>query len=217
MSAKVILLAASAGYSGVIQAALFDRGGGLIYDDFLNVTWLQDANYVKTSGYSSNTQGYNNTGMLSQIEAQNWVGNLVYAGYDDWRLPTFLKPVLTSICTGQNCVDSELGSLFHNSLGGVAGVHYPQTTPFINLQNNEYWLIPEPNQSYWAYYSFSFEYGTQTQPGAYEPFFYVLPVRNGDVATVPAPSAIWLFGSGLGLIAFTRRKNHLYFLLKHSI
>lgn len=37
--------------SGSAQASLIDRGGGLIYDSNLNVTWLQDANYAKTSGY----------------------------------------------------------------------------------------------------------------------------------------------------------------------
>ncbi|NNF16437.1 MAG: hypothetical protein HKN70_06795 [Gammaproteobacteria bacterium] len=31
-------------------AALHDRGNGLIYDDVLDITWLQDANYALTSG-----------------------------------------------------------------------------------------------------------------------------------------------------------------------
>ena len=30
--------------SGAAQATLIDRGGGLIYDSVLNVTWLQNAN-----------------------------------------------------------------------------------------------------------------------------------------------------------------------------
>jgi len=29
-----------------VYAELYDRGNGLIYDDVLNVTWLQDANYA---------------------------------------------------------------------------------------------------------------------------------------------------------------------------
>lgn len=29
-------------YAGAAQATLIDRGGGLIYDDLLNITWLQD-------------------------------------------------------------------------------------------------------------------------------------------------------------------------------
>ena len=28
------------------NAALYDRGNGLIYDDVLDITWLQDANYA---------------------------------------------------------------------------------------------------------------------------------------------------------------------------
>lgn len=34
------------GLLGVANATLYDRGGGLIYDDVLNITWLQDANYA---------------------------------------------------------------------------------------------------------------------------------------------------------------------------
>lgn len=35
---------------GAVQAALHDRAEGFIYDDALDVPWLQDANYAKTSG-----------------------------------------------------------------------------------------------------------------------------------------------------------------------
>ncbi len=66
-------------------AELIDRGGGLIYDSGLNITWLQDANYAKTSGYHP-------TGEMTWFEAMTWSENLVYGGYDDWRLPT-LTPV----------------------------------------------------------------------------------------------------------------------------
>lgn len=37
------------------QAALYDRGGGLVYDDVLNVTWLQDANYRR--GFAAEATG----------------------------------------------------------------------------------------------------------------------------------------------------------------
>jgi hypothetical protein len=75
------------GHSGAAQAALIDRGGGLIYDDVLNVTWLQDANYAKTSGYVAD-------GLMNWIDATTWADNLVYhdsvrnVTYTDWRLPT---------------------------------------------------------------------------------------------------------------------------------
>ncbi len=74
-------LLAAAGFmvSGAAQAALFDRGGGLLYDDVLNVTWLQDANYAKTSGYDAD-------GRMNWSESKAWAASLSYRGYTDWRL-----------------------------------------------------------------------------------------------------------------------------------
>ena len=42
----VLAIALAVGMNGTAQAMLWDRGGGLIYDDVLKVTWLQDANYA---------------------------------------------------------------------------------------------------------------------------------------------------------------------------
>jgi len=39
--------------SGAVGTALVDRGGGMIHDTVLNITWLQDANYAQTSGYDA--------------------------------------------------------------------------------------------------------------------------------------------------------------------
>jgi hypothetical protein len=66
---------------GSAQASLIDRGNGLLYDTVLNLTWLQDANYAKTSGYDAD-------GKMNWFSANNWANNLVYAGYSDWRLAT---------------------------------------------------------------------------------------------------------------------------------
>lgn len=72
--------------SGAAQAALHDRGGGLLYDDVLDVTWLADANYAKTSGYDAD-------GLMTWQQALTWAANLSYhdsvrgVTYDDWRLP----------------------------------------------------------------------------------------------------------------------------------
>ena len=68
--------------STLVRPALFDRGGGMIYDDVLNITWLQDANYALTSGYPS----WN--GKMQFDAANAWAAQLVYGGYADWRLPT---------------------------------------------------------------------------------------------------------------------------------
>lgn len=67
------------------QAELFDRGGGLIYDDVLNVTWLADANYAMTSGYDAD-------GLMNWSAATTWAANLSFndsvrnVTYTDWRL-----------------------------------------------------------------------------------------------------------------------------------
>jgi hypothetical protein len=85
MKHKHLILALISGLaiSGSAQAILIDRGGGLIYDDVLNVTWLQDANYAKTSGYDAD-------GRMNWSAANTWAANLVFGGYDDWRLPTMI-------------------------------------------------------------------------------------------------------------------------------
>lgn len=75
--------------NGAAQAALENRGGGLIYDSVLDVTWLQDANYAKTSGYDTD-------GKMGWAAANTWAANLVYhdsvrkINYSDWRLPTMI-------------------------------------------------------------------------------------------------------------------------------
>lgn len=78
-------------------AALHDRGGGLIYDDVLNVTWLQDANYARSQGYSLLQNGG-----LTWYDALTWAADLTYydstrnVTWDDWRLPN-ISPLDPSI------------------------------------------------------------------------------------------------------------------------
>ncbi len=98
----LILLAVS----NAAQAALIDRGRGMIYDDYLDITWLQDVNYAKTSGYTAINEvdaAYGGDpviirkwGGMSFTAANQWAENLIYEGYDDWRLPTY-RPDLNLI------------------------------------------------------------------------------------------------------------------------
>ena len=83
-AARVLLIGAmSLAASASSQAALLDRGNGLIYDNVLNVTWAQDV------ALSSTLVG---AGIFNWFGAQAWADQLVFGGYDDWRLPT-LSPV----------------------------------------------------------------------------------------------------------------------------
>ncbi|MGA1869620.1 MAG: hypothetical protein ACMUJM_13870 [bacterium] len=96
------------GFSSLAEAILYDRGGGLIYDSVLNITWLENANYVETSGYDNDLYGYDTDGKLSWNDAMTWADTLVYGGFDDWRLPSASEdPLLGFFQT------SEMGHLYY--------------------------------------------------------------------------------------------------------
>ena len=151
------------------QATLFDRGGGLLYDDVLNVTWLQDANYAKSSGFDAD-------GKLGIYSARQWIDDLEYYDsinhltYDDWRLPTKLVddlPFHFGWWTLGGSIDptptqgphTELSYMYYVNLGlngyldtnGLwatnFGIHGDSTSGgqeniglVQNLQGSEYWL-----------------------------------------------------------------------------
>jgi len=133
-SIRILVLAAAMGLSGAGQAALHDRGSGLIYDDVLNITWLQDANYAKTSLYSGATSSIfwsGTPGAMTWENAKNWADQLVYGGYSDWRLPSVM-PVngsefnydyssdgTTDVGFNNTSANSELAHLFYVTLGNV--------------------------------------------------------------------------------------------------
>lgn len=117
--------------SGAAQAALHDRGGGLLYDDVLDVTWLADANFAKTSGYDSD-------GLMNWQQAMDWAANLSYydsvrgVTYDDWRLPMVRDGGLANDIWSSSGTDrgwnvrtvgedgtvySELAHMYYNNLG----------------------------------------------------------------------------------------------------
>jgi hypothetical protein len=79
------LLVAAVVATGSAHGALIVRGNGMVYDTVLGITWLQDVTYARTSGADVD-------GVFSYQGANNWANNLVYGGFDDWRLPT-LRPV----------------------------------------------------------------------------------------------------------------------------
>jgi len=189
------LLALTAGTS---QATLIDRGGGLIYDDVLNITWLQDANYAKTSGYDVD-------GVMTWDQAMAWVSQLSYGGFEDWRLPITTQP--DSSCDdqyagqqgyGANCTASELGHMFYEGLGGLAGqsisgAHNDSFDLFTNIQTEFYWSETEyPNviNQAWDFYMTN---GYQYADNKFEPNSrYAWAVRDGDVALIPEPSTLAL-------------------------
>lgn len=213
------------------QAALIDRGNGMIYDSDLNITWAADANLFKTQaasdpGLVSNlidlTAGYDfigssvhylttsdfntSTGAMTWWGAAVWVTSMCYGGYCDWRLPT------TANHTGSiyNQTGSQMGHLFYNELGGsahnfISANHNANYNLFINMQDYDYWSGTEnvPDNKAWYFF---LDGGGQGNNGSKDWQFYALAMRYGDVATVPVPAAVWLFGSALfGFMGWQRR------------
>ena len=88
----------------------------MVYDTDTNLTWIRDGNLPKTMGFQSQIPysiqwGLGDQGMMAWNEAMQWVSNLTYAGYSDWRLPNGLHPD-GSIAMNFDCVDTEYGHLY---------------------------------------------------------------------------------------------------------
>ena len=112
------------------QAELIDRGGGLIYDDVQDLTWLQDANYPVTSGHSVD-------GKFQSHAARQWAADLSY--YDsvrdvwwrDWRLPNMdiNSDIISAVCPlvpEEECLaDNEFGYLTHYYGIQASNKNYP--------------------------------------------------------------------------------------------
>ncbi len=122
-----LLLAASLSLPGPACAALIDRGGGLIYDTVLDVTWLADANYARTSGVDAD-------GKMSWTAANHWVSQLrIYDPvrnqfFDDWRMPHMEPRDVPRLPSNDGSTDlgytnmsqlTELGYMYYVNLGNL--------------------------------------------------------------------------------------------------
>ena len=121
-------------WAGFLQAQLVDNGDGTISDTGKGIMWTSNA---KLPGSSS----------LTYTEALNWVNNLDYAGYTDWRLPAGTDPRSDASRTTPDdqyyyeCIHSEFGDLFYVKLGGASGLPIThtrmKTLPYSTIDNND--------------------------------------------------------------------------------
>ena len=127
------------GLSISTHAALIDLGDGMIYSTELDLTWLQDANYAQTSGFSS-------TGEMDWYTANTWATTLVYAGLDGWRLPTY-DPLTVGQCPYSlpPSTDHEMRYLNEIELGRCPITSGASYLPFMNIPDPpHYWSGTSP-------------------------------------------------------------------------
>ena len=186
-------------------AALFDRGGGLIYDDALDITWLADANYALTIGATFPSV----EGRMEWDEGVAWVARLEYAGYRDWRLPDGLNRDGSGPCEGFGCSGSELGHMYYNNMGASAGnsiltgSNTANLALFTNIQNGPYWSGTEhPSNPAELATSFGFEIGNQCSACTKHDQIWLWPVRDGDGAPIPEPGSYAYILAGLGVVGY---------------
>lgn len=208
MRNKLLLVLLIVGLSSSAQATLINRGGGMVYDDVLDITWLSDANMG---------------GSMNWGDSMNWASSLLFGGFDDWRLASVDVNMDNSIIDCSNatelaCRDNELGYMFYQNLMGSSGDSLIGTQGlFTNIQ-----------PALWSGTVFAtrlnfvwdFDFASGSQFGL--PNFVVngaWAVRSGDVLTAsiptptptptpaPEPGTSVLLGLGLAGLVFARRRD----------
>ena len=230
MKIRIPLLALSLGLTAnVAEAQYINRGNGMIYDPTRNLTWIADLNYAVTSKYTA--PGVTADGRMTWSAANTWANNLVFGGFDDWRMPT-LNPTdptcshstafagFPNQSSGNNCTGGELSGLFITGLGhkpnqsllnqtGDTAEQIANLALFSNFTDNVgFWsgtvFAPLPGTN-----AFGFAWNAVQSFGVSQSDQYLaVAVRTGDVAAVPEPSTSALIAAGLaGLLAVGRRRR----------
>jgi hypothetical protein len=170
------------------------------YDSTLNITWLADWNYAKTSGQDAD-------GVMTWSQAVTWAANLTVGSYTNWRLPASNY----SGCHGYNCAGAgqEFGSLWYATLGNAAGA-LTNSGGFTNLQLDWYWTAEDISMSHAGLWSMNLGYlGDQVKFDNR----YVVAVHAGDIggevvpADVPEPGSLVLAGLAIALLGATTRRR----------
>lgn len=187
----------SVGLLANANAALESRLGGLaVYDTDIDITWLANADYAKTSGYDAD-------GVMSWPDAKAWAAGLSIEGVTGWRLP-----VADTSCTGTDCNHSEMGHLFYDELlRDVANYSF-----FSNIQyyfegfQHFYWTGTEFTPELGWIFFFT-GYGHQGAGGDIPRYGFAWAVHDGDVgaALVPEPETYAMLSIGLLMLFGFRR------------
>ena len=209
------LLVAGLGLAGSASATLISRGADLVYDDALNITWTRNANLPGSR-------------LLVWADANAWAANLVFAGFDDWRLPTINLTTPTTTWTECGSVSAaacaasgnELGYMFYQNLAGLLGDNKTGNQTAVGGEvltgiQTDYWSGTEYEPPNFALYflfdnshSELFDSGREVIATVANNPMSAWAVRSGDVsAAVPEPQTYALLLAGLGLLGWRTRQH----------
>jgi hypothetical protein len=165
---SIAMMALVVGISGSAYADLYDRGGGLIYDSDLDITWY-DYTYVDTVN-DGDAWG----------QAMAWAAALDIGGVTGWRLPQ-------TPGTGTGYVnEGEMGHLYYVGLGNLANTPPFKTGPFENLSTGTYWYGTEFNAN--NAWDIHISTGYQSYYNKVNYHYNALAVHDGDLgAPLPIP------------------------------
>jgi hypothetical protein len=194
------------------KATLIPIDSEYIYDKELDITWIANGNLADTLGSFIN-------GRASWNDAVNWVDQLEYGGFDDWRLPIF--DLSEKNCTRyldpspDACTLSEMAHLYHVSLEStsLSGPRFNSSTFFNIGSSKEYWY-GNTDENAEGGYVFQFWNGLQLQESiSTSNKKYMFIVRDGDIRKVPEPNTSQLLVIAV-LLAYKLKKYNKQF--KHA-